>query len=469
MQNDIGKKELIVVGVIISLYVVGAVFVTQFEQAGMVLSMMLLAISLALTVWFVPPTQFLPYFLLVVVLSMGVMVEDFYWLGERDILNDAIVDGIWVGIGGLLLFVIYVVGRTFIRYPFQTQLLLLLLLVAVVPMGLLSEWQNRFARERLLAAHNEALNAASVQMALSIDEFLRSQTLDIRAETGLLGLADYFLLPVGERVGSVQEAYVANLLKVFRDKDPLHIRSYAVLDLNGQVILAYPETAVPERNLVGTDYFLEALTSSQPYISSVQFPSQAPVGFFYVSQVIKNGRGEVVGVLRSEYNASVFQEIISQGTGLVGAGSFGALYDDNYLHLAHGEDRGVIYRFVEPIGAERMSSLQATKRWPSLPEATVSVDLVDLATKLDIAYQEPYFVTQAVPDDDLLMQAAVSFVAEKPWSVVFYQSQARFLAPIEAQSQSVVLIILATAVVVLLLAGGAPKLMPLSWQEKGGP
>ena len=58
--------------------------------------------------------------------------------------------------------------------------------------------------------------------------------------------------------------------------------------------------------------------------------------YIYFSSPILSEQGEFLGVLRVRYQADVLQNLIEDKNDLAGSGSFGVLFDENHLHLAHG-------------------------------------------------------------------------------------------------------------------------------------
>ncbi|HSH05640.1 MAG TPA: GAF domain-containing protein [Anaerolineae bacterium] len=448
--------------VLLGLY--GGIGYTLTQSSGITVVGLLLVtlVSLAIVSQLAASSVFLIYVVGIILGSAGLLLADLlYFSSARDSVTEFYVQYGWGGVAVLTLLVAFLLGRDFTNYPLRTKLVLAFLIVSLIPLGVLGGIQIQSTREALIEGGNKALAGAATQTAARIDDFLLGQIENIRVESGLIGANDYFSLPREERAGSEEEAEVIELLKVFRDKDPLRIRSYAFIDLGGNVILAYPPSALRDggQNVAHTDYFQKALTGSQPYISYVQFPTESTVGFFYVSSVVRASDGEIVGVIRNEYDATVFQDLITRATSLIGGQSFAALYDDEYLHLAHGNDDELQYRFVEAVDEARIERLKEERRWPNLPVAEASANLPDLARNLDAASSEDNFAVQAVAGQQELNQAAVATLKEQPWLIVFYQPQDSFLLSVVAQVRSLVTLVLGVIVVVILVAVGVSQLL----------
>ena len=348
--------------------------------------------------------------------------------------------------------------RPFTSYTLRTKLIVAFLIVALIPLALLSYLNYRASRAALTRAASQAIFAAASQTAANFDNFFNSNLEAVNAEAQLPALAEYLDLPAEQRLAGAKEAEVVAILRTASRRNSTNISSYALLDRQGQNVVDSfaPDIGSDEHNY---DYFQVPLESGEPYASPVilgELPNQA---YIYLSSPVRNASGEIVGVLRASYNASVLQRLLIQSNGLVGPDSYGVLFDENHIHLAHGTAPEKISKAVAPLDPARIAELQAAQRLPYPLPAEFSTELPDLDQKLANAVNQPYFATQDVAVASRLDQAAVTTMKTQPWLVAFLQPQDVFLAPVRIQSRNEMLLVALIAGVVVAAAIGVGRLL----------
>jgi GAF domain-containing protein/HAMP domain-containing protein len=346
----------------------------------------------------------------------------------------------------------------FVNFTLRTKLIIAFLIVSVVPLGLLSYLNDRTSRVALMNAANYALAATAAETAASLDDFFKANLDAISAEAQLSALVEYLSLPAEQRPGSAEEAAVVTILRAVSRRDTANISSYAVLDLQGQNIVdTYaPDTGTDEHSY---DYFRVPLETGEAYASPVLLGELAGQSYIYFSSPVRSANGEIIGVLRASYNAGILQRLVSQHNDLVGPDSFGVVFDENHIHLAHGTAPKTIFKSVAPLEPDSVTELQASRRLPNLPAASLSTNLPDLDQKLSSAADQPFFMAEGVATGNRLNQVTVTTMQTQPWLVAFFQPQDVFLAPIKAQSRTGLLLAVVVAGAVVVAAVGVARLL----------
>jgi PAS domain S-box-containing protein len=344
-------------------------------------------------------------------------------------------------------------------YTLRTKLIVSFLVVALIPLSLLAVVNKHTTQAALRDNANQALFAAASQTATSIDAFINTNLNSVRVEAILPGLAKYLSLPASERAGSAEQAMAGATLRSLSRKDTVNIFSYALLDLQGQNILdTYPSYIGKDESQ--SDYFIQPLKTGLPYVSTMRFsPTVAGLVNLYFSSPVRNATGEMIGVLRVSYNATVVQQLVSVQTGLAGPQSFAILLDEHYIHLAHGTRPASTFKSVVPLKPALVKQLQAQRRLPNLPADELSTNLPDFEKGLKNAPTQPYFKTQLLKTDNQINSIAVTPLKTQPWLVVFAQPQAVFLAPIQAQTRVALLLAAIIAGVVTIVAFSIAQLL----------
>jgi HAMP domain-containing protein len=350
----------------------------------------------------------------------------------------------------VLIVVINLVARRFENFSLRTKLIVAFLAITFITTLPIFIINQSAARTNLVASANQKLSAAASETAVIVDTFLQNELATVREEARLIQLGGFLETPIDE-IAVESEEKALEFLTEFRNRSPLNIASYAILDSNGQVLLEVPASN-KSRDESDRTYFIEPISSGQPYISPVEFSDNGDP-FIYFSSIIRNNNGEIVGVLRVQYKASILQELVTKSTGRAGGQSFAVLFDENYLHLAHGTAPETLYQLVAPIDDdEYMKSLHVTRRLPNRPMGEFTGNLTALADSLDNAAENPFFEASDIATEDAINQVAVISLDSQPWLVAFFQPQEVFLAPVVLQARTTFWVTGFIAIFVILFA-----------------
>ncbi|MCP4425880.1 MAG: GAF domain-containing protein, partial [Chloroflexi bacterium] len=325
------------------------------------------------------------------------------------------------------------------------------------PLSITALVNSMVAKQARIDSANQRLLTTASQTAVSIDDFLNNTLNNIRAEAGIMGAAYdwayYRRLPVEDRssLGILGEAKAHELLKTYRDKAPLDIASYALLDMDGQIMFEYPASD-HNRDESNQSYFETVIETGRPYISPVEFSAEDGEAYLYFSALVYDHSGERFGVLRAQHHAAVLQTLIARSTGSIGGQSFAVLFDENHLHLAHGSAPEALYKLTDLPAADEVAALQAAQRLPDWPLEELSTDLPDLDADLKNALADPFFTAIDIATGNRLNQAAVSKTDAQPWLVAFFQPQDVFLASIQSQIRHTVWLVSLLMIIVTFVA-----------------
>ncbi len=350
------------------------------------------------------------------------------------------------------------VARRFQDLSLRTKLVMTFLLVALVPLGVLGYLNDRATRAALTHDANEKLFAAASQSAATIDSFITTNLNAIRVEARLTLWEKYINLPSPERTESDLETEIVDTLRALSRKGqvfaPAYIPSYALLDDQGRDVVDTDGASIGQ-DYAGEDFFRVPLQTGQTYVSPVVFVPETGEAVLYFSSPVRDAAGVSVGVLRARYSAAVLQQLVIQNTGLAGGQSFGTLFDENHIRLAHGTTQDLNFKSAAPLDPARVAELQAAHRLPNQPPEELATDLVKLDEALTNAATQPYFTGETGEAQGTLDtesdQAAFAFLKTQPWIVAFAQPGGVFLAPVEAQTRATVLLaIIITAVVAVV-------------------
>ena len=350
-------------------------------------------------------------------------------------------------------------ARRFQDLSLRTKLVVSFLLVALIPLGVLGYLNDRATRTALTDDANEKLFAAASQSAATLDNFLTTNLNAIRVEARLTLWEKYLNLPDLQRTGSDLETEIIETLRALSRKGqvfaPAYIPSYALLDYQGRDVVDTDGASIGQ-DYASEDFFRIPVQTGQTYVSPVVFVPETGEAVLYFSSPVRDRTGVSVGVLRARYSAAVLQQLVIQNTGLAGEQSFGTLFDEEHIRLAHGTTQDLNFKSAAPLDPALLAELQAAHRLPNQPPEELATDLAELDEALTNAATQPYFTgemgeAQGTFDEEL-DQAAFAFLKTQPWIVAFAQPRSVFLAPVVAQTRATVLLAIIIAAVVAVAA-----------------
>jgi len=426
--------------------------ITQFDGIGTLAAIVFTLVVISTVRETFPLTYVSRLAILAIILGLFMLILDLFWPGaRRQAVPRELSLLVILAIAAGLVVVVYSLRR-YPHFSLREKLVAAFVAVALLPLITIVALSNNSTQNILIGNANQRLQAAGRQTAVTVDDYLNNYLRTIRTEASLLEDSGYLDLPEEERGGSEKEASALAQLGTYRDKDPLNISSYALLDVDGRTLLEYP-TNSPTMEEAGRNYLMVPLETGQPYVSGVEFSPETGGAFIYFSAPVYDETDQITGIIRARVKASILQQLIARSTGLVGGQSFAVLLDENYLHLAHGTAPETLFKLVAPLSQERVAELQDQLRLPSVPYGELSTNLPELADKLDNAHDQPLFTAEDVATGDKINQVAVTEISRQPWLVAFFQPQEVFLAPIENQTQTaIILSVVVTAAVVLVAA-----------------
>ncbi|NCC23577.1 MAG: PAS domain S-box protein [Deltaproteobacteria bacterium] len=227
--------------------------------------------------------------------------------------------------------------RFFSRLRLQTKLTLAFLLLTLFPIAFQSLISGAIMREALMDTAKQSLRGAAQQTARTLDSFFSSSLNTIRTQALLPEFRLLFELDPDLRVGSLQEQRCMASLVALKRLDQVFINSYAILDIEGQVIL---DTSILSSGESRQDrnYFVQAIKTGLPYASDIFIsPSNGRPSIVF-SSVIRDVQGQTVGLIRCRYDAAILQSLVARENGLLGIGSYALVVDDHRVCIAAGSD-----------------------------------------------------------------------------------------------------------------------------------
>jgi nitrate/nitrite-specific signal transduction histidine kinase len=459
-----GAQELGVSVILLSLLAFGLVAGALFSGMGLILGLTVIILT-ALTALLALPGRPAGRFILLGLL-VGVLLpllDEFLPTTSRLAVPLALrtffpaVAGVLAILYGLL------AARQFSDLDLRTKLVAIFLLVALIPLGILSLLNLRATRSALTDTANQVLLGAAVQTAADLDTFLSTRLNATRTEARLPGFADHLAIAGTAQESGPLRIRVSELLATLQGKDPGRLLAYHLLDTDGLVVAStqdLSEGLLPlflEASPPALESHRQAMQNGLAWVSPViHLPQDGGARLFFTAPVQGPG-GAALGSLVAEYDAGVLQELVAGHNAQAGAESYGLLLDENRLILGHGLAPDSMFSPAVPLETDEFLSLQRDARIPQ--EAVEETTAVFPGLQAGLEAESPYFTADDAATGAGANQAAVAALESVPWTVVFFQPQEVQSAPILRQTRLSTLLALAVASLMTLAALGAAQLV----------
>ncbi|MDZ8083806.1 MAG: diguanylate cyclase [Nostoc sp. DcaGUA01] len=339
----------------------------------------------------------------------------------------------------------------------RRKLIASFLVVALIPLLLLAFINKQTTQKALTENALQALSAAANETANRIDAFIDGNLNAVRVEAILPGSARYLSLTPKQRDDSPEMQLAIKTLISLSRKDTINILSYALLDLNGKNVL---DTYTPNigKDESVQDYFQQPLQTGLSFVSGMKRSPKIPdlVTIFFSSPV-RNAKGDILGVLRVSYNATVVQQLVTRETERAGAKSFAILLDENNIYLAHSAAPNLLFKSIVPLPLHVITQLQREGNLPNYPVEELATNESKLKQALD--NKQPYLIASLEATGNQLNMIAIAPLKYKPWSVLFAQPLAVALAPVEKQIRHTMFLFAIIASVVTIIAFAIGQLL----------
>ncbi len=394
------------------------------DGLGVVLGLALLAsMPLLITQLMLPPRHTRIMIGVTIVTGVLSVLLDFYWPfpGTRLIVLPEIRTlFVFITIGGIAM-PFYFIARQFRDYTLRSKFIIVSIVIALIPIVLISARLNARATRLTRESADLALQSAAQQTATRVDTFIATSLVHLSVEAELPDLVAFLI--DGAQPGVREDALEA--LHALSRKP--YVSSYALLDSQGRNVLDTLAANIG-RAEGAADYFRQPFATSQPHVASVVLEDDGEV-YVHMGQHVTHPNGQdVIGVLRARYRFDVWQDMVAQSNDLVGERSHAVLVDHNMLRLAHG---------IAP----------AARRAPVAPELAAA-----------LRAREPFFTGELdVGPEAYRTRGAIVPLESQGWHVVFVQSEQIILAPVEAQTREVVVLGMIVAGVMALAGVGVAQ------------
>ncbi len=405
------------------------------------------------------PSPFNRYtFFLSVVSGVGGFLLDLYGAPSRHAIpfSQFIIPAVTLT---LLTLGITIIVRQINKFNLRTKLLVILLSVALIPLGVLIRINTEVSSQVLTKSAKEALSQAAQETGQQIDLFIQQNLSAIHTESQLAIFQTVLSLPSPERDHLLPDT--EDILEVLVKREPV-VRAYFLVDREGTLIRSFPPSAhtdtpflgLPPEVVNGLRIFL---LTEEPYVSPVLADKKGNPVLFFASSVTSK-EGVPLGLLISQVDGAILQQMLESRNGTAGEGTYGVLFEENHIQLANGLAPETIFQPLVPLAPASLTRLQEAHRLPKQSELT-PLNKPDLERLLRDSVNQPEFTYSGDGKEKREQQVSVYALESRPWKVAFFQSLDSILAPARQQTKLSILVGIVFAAIVTLASVGASRVV----------
>jgi putative methionine-R-sulfoxide reductase with GAF domain len=332
-------------------------------------------------------------------------------------------------------------GRRNKTLSLQTRLVLFVLSVALVPLLILATRDTLQTQQALTNAAETSLKSGAAQTVNSLDTFIQTTLDSVGVESQFIDFTTYLTVSPSE---PIVQARALDLLNKLKNKDDLYIISYALVDINGNVLLDTINFNIGN-NESGETYFPQVNLTSRPIVSAVTYSDDKTTSITFANKIV-NINGDYIGVLRVKYDSAVLQDVIIKSVGPSTDASV-LLLDQFHIRMADSQNPELILKSIVPLEGADYSLAVNTRRFLAIPREEQATNYPDFESALDNAAGQPFFRAEIAPDTEGDETIAVSFMKTQPWIVAYSRPTSTFLAEVQKQIRANIILVLITLII----------------------
>lgn len=334
------------------------------------------------------------------------------------------------------------------RISLQTRLVLFTLFISLVPLIIISIRDILQTQNALSNSAESSLRSSAEQTANSLDTFIQTTLDDISIESQISVFSDYLSLPPDQRPSSIEQIRVEDLLNKLSTKDPINIVSYALVGVDGTVLLDTKKEAFIQ-NESDEAYYPQVRFSTGPILTEVIYDKNQETTITFANKVLGQD-GEYIGILRAKYDSNVLQSFVVNSS-KTSTDSLVLLLDATYIRLADSRNPSLIQKSIAPLSPVDYLLAVESKRFLNIPLEKQTTNFTDFEDALDNSAQQPFFrvdITPNIPGDDTI---AVANMKTLPWLVAYSQPTSIFLAKVQEQTQTNAILVIIASIIVAII------------------
>ncbi|MFO7583750.1 MAG: GAF domain-containing protein [Anaerolineales bacterium] len=296
----------------------------------------------------------------------------------------------------------------------RTQLSLSSLIIAVVPIATVLAVAFLSQNQELRALERQELQKVVFLLADEVNLQMAGLSTKVENEARIPAMHKYF-------TGQQTRIEILETLSVLSGQSRL-VLSYGLLDTQGNIRVDTLPFFIGQ-NEADSEWFQETISRQTGHISKVYYEENLVRPVFYVSAPILH-EGELVGVLRVQYDGDFLREMLRSRANRLDPGFMLILIDQSGIILAHTSQPSLQQKTVSILTDEQLIALQSTGQLPKGTAQSLSTNLPELsASLLNSPAGGDVFSAPLEQDGTIKANFATANITGKNWYLVAGQPE----------------------------------------------
>ena len=373
------------------------------------------------------------------------------------------VNVLWINVAALAVTFLTLLLSGVIIATLRIKLLTFAIASALIPLGLASYFSIQSQLNTLEVQFRENISLTASQMVDQVEEFFKTNEEKSTLDANFPVFARYLKMPADQRSGSeVEQELITTTQTLDKFRQQSFIMGYGLLDSNGMVVYDTNVAKIGSSE-ASQQFFTIPFTEGLVYISPIQFPIYESSNIVF-SSPITDDEEKVLGVLRIQYNASVFSNLVKTTEDIYGDKAYPVLLDGNGFRIVDSLHPEMMF---EPVAQITEQHLYDLKKEELLPMTTTGKEYAfspALATAIQQSSTSPFYNANVDPDQDsteeIIYTSQLKF-GSPPYYLAYVQKQDQVLAAFKQQQNNMILAATLIAGVIGILASLVSRLISM--------
>ncbi len=337
------------------------------------------------------------------------------------------------------------------HWPIVVKLAIILAVIALVPLVLVSAYNDTTARAEILSASRAQILQRARGTASALDAYFAERLGDVRMVAALLDVAQFLQDPQDARARAHAQQALNNMQHVFAYSDVF------LLNPNGNVVLSAGNRMLG-KNLLTAPYFREAIAGNIGFDEPRYDSLSAQVNLHFYSPVRTSG--VIIGALIASVALEPIDRLVQADTDFYGHRAFGVLWDDQGIRLSNGSHPDLRFVPLAPLPQNTLDALVAESRFgPETAERLRHPSPMQPALERGklLLYDPSTDPHLHIETAEGKAHAALVPLRSKRWVYGIFTPEETLLADVNAQRTRTILATLGASALAILAALGAAR------------
>lgn len=348
---------------------------------------------------------------------------------------------LWINAAALAVVFLLMLLTRMITASLRVKLVTFGTAIALIPLGLAAYFSIQFQLNALEVQFRENITLTANQAAATIEDFFKTNKENASLDASFPVFARYLGTPADQRAGSeVEQELITTIQTLDKFRQLSYVMGYGLLDTNG-VVVYDTNVAKIGSSEANQQFFITPFTKKLVYVSPIRFPLYESSNIVFSSPIMDN-KANLLGVLRIQYNATVFSTLVKPFENLYGDHAYPILIDGNMFRIVDTLNPDLKFEPIVPVSEQYLYELKKNLLLPVTTTGRKENLSAVLANAIESSSNTKFFVADfdRIPDNkDEISYIQKLQVGNPPYYLAYIQKQDQVIAEFEQQQNNMIL------------------------------